>query len=823
MTTLLPATPFQRPFPRPFKTRNLVPASSFGPRNVKIITPMKSKQGITAGCSLFDDASPCEEVPLLSEWPQLLKLSARSGDFLLGLAIHSFLVKSGFGDDPFKGNNVVEFYSKLGRMDLARKVFDEMLVRNTITWTSLIKGYFDNEDRAGMLETVVKMHQLGENFNEHTCSVILQACSSQGDRILGEQIQGFVVKYGFEENVFVSTSLISMYSRSGHLNEAEKIYRSIPSKDVRCFNFMILEYGNGGCCEKAMEAFVDLLYADLQPNDYTFTNAISMCNENLGADEGRQLHGLAIKFGFVDEMSVGNAIISMYGKHGMVEEVETVFSAMNHRNLITWTALVSSYIRNGLYQQALDAFFVFRGLGVNCDSNLFSTILNGCLEWQKLELGAQVHALIAKLGYLHDPQVVAVLIELYAKCGNMQLARVMVSSNMSTTSFNAFLTAYMDKCGADDGDPLVLFSQLRSDGNKPDSVSFSRLFSLSATQPSLVSGKTLHTCAIKTGYEKDVSVANSMITMYAKCGNLDDAHQIFKEINGHDLVSWNALISAYGLHGRGQKALLLFEQMKTEGFTPDEITLLAILQACSYSGLWEDGIYLFSSMESKYGIQPSVEHYSCMIDLLGHAGYLSEAVDIINESSFSRSPLLWRTLVNVCKLHGDMNIGRLASKNLLDLSPEEAGSYILVSNMYAGKGMLPEAARVRTIMNDLNLHKEAGVSWIEIDNKFHHFVASGKDHPQVKEIYFRLDLLTNEMKWNSDGGLHEERVVPSIFVNSTANPVPFHPAYSTRTTLSFTSASGSSRAELKVLAFWCLVSPPHRERQWKRAKENKQS
>ncbi|CAI0438257.1 unnamed protein product [Linum tenue] len=473
-----------------------------------------------------------------------------------------------------------------------------MFVRNTITWTSLIKGYCDNEDRAGMLEAVVKMHQLGEKFNEHTCSVILQACSSQGDQILGEQIQGFVVKCGFEENVYVSTSLISMYSRSGQLSEAEKIYSSIPGKDFRCFNLMILEYGNGGCGETAMEVFVDLLSADLVPNDYAFTNTLSMCNETLGVEEGRQLHGLGIKFGFVDEISVENAIISMYGKNGMVKEVETVFSAMNHRNLITWTALISSYIRNGFYQQAFGAFFVFLGLGVNCDSNLFSTILNGCLEWQNLELGAQVHGLVTKLGYLHDPEVVAVLVELYGKYGNMQLARVM----------------------------------LRSDGNKPESVSLSRLFSLSATQPSLVSGKILHACAVKTGYENDVFVANSIITMYAKCGSLEDAHQIFNDINCHDLMSWNALISGYSLHGKGQRPLLLFEQMKAKGFTPDEITLLAILQACSYS---------------------------------------------------------------------DLNIGRLASKILLDLSPEEAGPYILVSNMYAGKGMLPEEARVTFMWREL--------------------------------------------------------------------------------------------------------------------------
>ncbi|CAN1183453.1 Pentatricopeptide repeat-containing protein At3g09040, mitochondrial [Linum perenne] len=749
MTTLLPATPFfHYPFPRPFKTS--IPSPDLASGNFKSISSHSLKHETTPGCVLFD-GSPCDEVPLLSDWPQLLEVSIRTGNFSLGLAIHACLLKSGFSSDPFKGNNVVKLYSKFSRMDLARKVFDEMPLRNTVTWTSLIKGYVDNEDYRAMLEALVEMHKVGENFNEHTCSVILQACSSHGDLLLGVQIHGFVMKCAFDKNVYVSTPLISLYSRSGHLREAEKIYSSIASKDVRCLNFMILEYGNRGCGEKAMEVFINMLSTDFKPNDYSFTNIISTCNENLGAEEGMQLHGLAIKFGCIDEMSVGNAVIALYGKNGMLEEVETMFAAMSDRNLITWTTLISSYILNGLYHEAFDAFSEFRGLAVNYDSNLFSTILKGCSEWRNLGLGVQMHGLVTKFGFLYDTAIVAVLVELYAKCGKLQTARIMASSNLTTASFNGFLIGLMDKGVADDEDLLVLFSQFRSVGNNPDCVSFSRLFSISATQTSLASGKALHAYAIKAGYEKDVYVSNSMITMYAKCGSLEDAHQIFSAINDHDIVSWNALVSAYGLHGKGQSALLLFGQMKEMGIAPDEITLLATLQACSYSGLWKDGIHLFNLMEAEYGIQPLVEHYSCMVDLLGRAGYLSEAIDLINKSHFSNSPLLWRTLVNVCKLRGDMNFGKLASKKLLDLSPDEAESYILVSNMYAERGMLSEAARVRTIMNDLNLYKEAGTSWIEIDNKCHHFVASARDHPQIKEIYCGLDILTNEMRQKFNG------------------------------------------------------------------------
>ncbi|XWS56266.1 hypothetical protein CRYUN_Cryun09bG0071100 [Craigia yunnanensis] len=231
--------------------------------------------------------------------------------------------------------------------------------------------------------------------------------------------------------------------------------------------------------------------------------------------------------------------------------------------------------------------------------------------------------------------------------------------------------------------------------------------------------------------------------MYAKYGSIEDACQLFNGMNGHDSVSWNAMVSAHSIHGQGKMALLLFEEMKREGFAPDEITILAILQACSYTGLC-----LFNEMESNYGIRSVIEHFACIVDPLGKAGRLPEAMNFIN-STFPDSPLLWRTLVSVCKLQGDLDFGMLASKNLLGLLPEKAGSYILVSNTCAGSGMLEEAAKVGTDMNDLKLSKVAGCSWIEIDNKVHCFVASSKDHPESREIYAKLDQLMDEIKWKN--------------------------------------------------------------------------
>ncbi|XWS66366.1 hypothetical protein CRYUN_Cryun05aG0193200 [Craigia yunnanensis] len=699
-------------------------------------------------CS-FSSISTNKELFLSEDWPHLLKLSIGSGNFLLGQAIHAFLIKYNSPNDAFQGNNLINVYAKFNELEDARKLFDEIPVRNTITWTTLIKGYLDNEDFESVFRIAHDMYFYGEKFNEHTCSVILQACK---DLIRGEQIHGFVIKSGIEDNVFVGTSLISMYSTSGFLNEAEKVFENIGLKDVRCLNYMIFEYGKAGCMVKAFRVFIDMLSSGLEPTDYTFTNIISTCSENVGIEEGRQLHGLAVKYGVINVTSLGNAVITMYGKLGMVEDSERMFYSLSERNLISWTALISGYVRSGCGEKAVDMFLELLDQGIYCDPGCLVNVLDGCSECKNLDLGVQLHAFVIKVGYLCDGNIVTALVDMYSKSDKLKSAKIVFDgfSNKHIALFNAILVGFMETTNRDDDeDAMVLFCQLRLGGIKPDLVTFSRLLSLSANQACLVKGKSLHAYTIKTGFVADLMVSNALITMYAKCGSIEDACQMFNGMNGHDSISWNAMVSAYSIHGQGKMALLLFEEMKGEGFAPDEITILAILQACSYTGLWQDGLCLFNEMESNYGIRPVIEHFACMVDLLGKAGHLPEAMNFINNSPFPDSPLLWRTLVSVCKLQGDSDFGMLASKKLLDLSPEEAGSYILVSNTYAGLGMLDEAAKVRTTMNDLKLSKVAGCSWIEIDNKVHCFVASGKDHPESREIYAKLDQLMDEIKWKT--------------------------------------------------------------------------
>ncbi|KAK6945311.1 Pentatricopeptide repeat [Dillenia turbinata] len=312
----------------------------------------------------------------------------------------------------------------------------------------------------------------------------------------------------------------------------------------------------------------------------------------------------------------------MYGKHGLVEDAEKMFQPIGEKNLVSWTALLSGYVRNNYAIKALGSFVGMLDSSLYVDSCCLSTVLDGCSECKNLDLGVQIHGNVIKLVYLSDVNVGTALIHLYSKCGNLRSARLILNglSHKNAACFNAILVGFTEKDSHHEEDVLFLFSQQREEDIYLDVVTFSQLLSLSANQASLIRGRSIHACAIKMGCGNDISVANAVITMHAKYGSIDDAYLTFKSINEHDSICWNAMVSAYAPYGQAGRAFLIFEEMPREGFTPDKIAILCALQGCCYSGVWEDGICLFNETEPKYGVSTLLEHFACVVDLLGQAG-----------------------------------------------------------------------------------------------------------------------------------------------------------------------------------------------------------
>ncbi|XP_068641994.1 pentatricopeptide repeat-containing protein At2g27610-like [Aristolochia californica] len=686
---------------------------------------------------------------LSNDWPHLLQISIRSEGLLLGMAIHAFLLKSGSHTDIFPGNNLVNLYSKFSELDNARQVLEEMPIKNTITWTTLLNGYSQIDDLESVFGLARQMHRSGESFNGHTCTAILQACGTRKDRNMGEQIHCLVIKSGVETDLIVGTSLLSMYSKCGAMDEAEIIFNGLVYVDVRCFSSMISGYAKSEDGEKAVKVFCSLLDSGLEPSEYTLTNVLSSCDESAYLAAGMQIHGLAVKYGRLYDLSVGNAVITMYGRNGLVEEAERMFCWMGEKNLVSWTAILSVYMKSRHFKKAIDGFKMMLKLRIDLDSSCLAALINGCSKSKNLELVLQIHGPVIKQGYLSDVYVATALVDAYSKCGDMKSARRIFDGLQvqNIVCFNALLGGYVEADGEKEN-PFILFNRIRLNGTKPDTATFALLFSLSAEEASLAKGKCLHAYMIKVGLENHTTVGNALITMYAKCGSIENSYSRFSDMVDRDTVTWNAMISAYALHGRGKEALAFCEKMEGEGFAVDAITLVVTLQACCYSGLYEDGFRLYNTMERRYGIKPGLEHHACMIDLLGRAGYVSKAIEFVKESPFVASPLLWRTLVNVCKLNGDSHFGSLASRHLLQFAPDDAASHVLVSNFYASIGKLDESAKVRMRMNEGQMRKEIGYSWIELNGKVHRFGASDENHPESRQIYRKLDEVNQQLREN---------------------------------------------------------------------------
>ncbi|KAL0915771.1 hypothetical protein M5K25_013225 [Dendrobium thyrsiflorum] len=713
------------------------PSSNPSPRNPKISSihfptpkPFPSKHQTSLHLT---NSQSVGQFNLQQDWLHLLQTSIELKDLSLGLSIHAFLIKSARVLNTFHGNNLINMYSKFFEVESAHQVFDEMPIRNTISWTSLINGYSSINDFDNVFITLRKMHESGEKFNEHTCSCILHSVE---DLRIGEQVHALATKIGVENNIAVGTSLVSMYASNGRIEEMEFLFREMVDIDIRCLNSLILDYKKNKNWVKVILTFIYVLETGLQPNQYTFTNTISACDGSISINEGRQIHGLAIKCGALCEISVGNAVITMYGEHELTADAEKMFATMRDRNLVSWTAILPIRVKSGYKDGIIDGFSKMFELGLGFDSSCLSTVLDVCSQYKDYKIASQIHACVWKLGYASDDFVATALSDSYAKSGRAKEARAVFDSllNPSIASFNVILDGSLETCGAED-DIMVLFSKLRSTGLKPDAITCTKLLCLSADRSLAAHGKAFHAYEIKAGFDEDIGVGNAVISMYGKCGCIGDSSAKFNEMIKRDIVTWNAIISAHAIHGEGLEALLLYENMIIERVQPDERTMVSILQACSYSGYLDYGIRIFQSLKENYGIKPALEHQVCLVDLLGRKGDLEQAMEFIKDSEFRDEPQLWRSLVNVCKFCGDLRLGKLASRRLIDLAPDDSASYILSANMYSESGMQEEAREMRVAMRERKLRKETGCSWISVGNKVHYFIAGGMDHFKSREIH----------------------------------------------------------------------------------------
>lgn len=449
--------------------------------------------------------------------------------------------------------------------------------------------------------------------------------------------------------------------------------------------------------------------------------------------------------GFEADTFVQNGLISMYAKCGDVGVASDVFGRLVDRNLISWTSVVSGFVQNGCPVEGLR---VFRCMRVETDARpdfvVLVSVLKGYADVEDLVGGRSVHGLAVKLGLDREVDLVITLCAMYAKCGEVLVARLLFDGmeNPVVILWNAMISGYAKNGYASEA--VELFKEMVARNIGPDSITIRSATLACAQLGSLEVGKWMEDCTHKSEYRDDIFVKTTLIDMYAKCGSIINAHRVFDSIRDKDVVAWSAIIVGYGLHGHGKEAICLFKQMLSEGIKPNDVTFVGILSACNHAGLVDEGWKYFHSMHD-YGIVPRHQHYACVVDLLSRAGHLQKAYEFIMRMPMEPEVTVWGALLNACRIYGHVGLGELAAERVFELEPLNAGHYVQLSNIYAANGIWSGVVRVRVLMKGRGAAKEIGNSFVEINGKLHSFRVEDNSHPRSREFFAVVDELERRM------------------------------------------------------------------------------
>ncbi|XP_004151259.1 pentatricopeptide repeat-containing protein At3g49170, chloroplastic [Cucumis sativus] len=726
--------------------------------------------------------------PDLQTYSLFLKKCIRTRSFDIGTLVHEKLTQSDLQLDSVTLNSLISLYSKCGQWEKATSIFQLMgSSRDLISWSAMVSCFANNNMGFRALLTFVDMIENGYYPNEYCFAAATRACSTAEFVSVGDSIFGFVVKTGYlQSDVCVGCGLIDMFVKGrGDLVSAFKVFEKMPERNAVTWTLMITRLMQFGYAGEAIDLFLEMILSGYEPDRFTLSGVISACANMELLLLGQQLHSQAIRHGLTLDRCVGCCLINMYAKcsvDGSMCAARKIFDQILDHNVFSWTAMITGYVQKGGYdEEALD---LFRGMiltHVIPNHFTFSSTLKACANLAALRIGEQVFTHAVKLGFSSVNCVANSLISMYARSGRIDDARkafdILFEKNL--ISYNTVIDAYAKNLNSEEA--LELFNEIEDQGMGASAFTFASLLSGAASIGTIGKGEQIHARVIKSGLKLNQSVCNALISMYSRCGNIESAFQVFEDMEDRNVISWTSIITGFAKHGFATQALELFHKMLEEGVRPNLVTYIAVLSACSHVGLVNEGWKHFKSMYTEHGVIPRMEHYACMVDILGRSGSLSEAIQFINSMPYKADALVWRTFLGACRVHGNLELGKHAAKMIIEQEPHDPAAYILLSNLYASTSKWDEVSNIRKAMKEKNLIKEAGCSWVEVENKVHKFYVGDTSHPKAAEIYDELQNLSVKIKKlgyvpNLDFVLHdveEEQKEKLLFQHSEKIAVAF--------------------------------------------------
>ncbi|GAB2297110.1 hypothetical protein Dimus_031209 [Dionaea muscipula] len=640
-------------------------------------------------------------------------------------------------------------------------------------YCSLLKKYCKNPHQ----EHVKKLHALIIKTHRHPAIILSNGLISVYGKLNNLDYARKVFDEIPQPNDFSWNIILSAYSKSGRLREMQELFKRLPSRDGISWNSFISGFVNHGFFEEAVRAYKSMLEeGPMNLNRITYSTMLILSYKQGSADLGRQVHGHIVKFGFGMYVFVGNGLVDMYSKLGFINEAQSVFDEMPERNLfmyntmvcgflrtgmlenaerlfrsmpekdsISWTTMIAGLAQNQFDREAIDIVREMRLEGFALDEFAFGTALTACGGLSASNEGKQLHTYIIRSGYQENVVVGSSLVDMYCKCKRIKYAETVFKrmTHKNIVSWTAMVVGYGQNGFSEEA--VETFREMQNNAIDPEEFTLASVISSCANLASLEEGSQFHGQALVTGLISFTTVSNALITLYGKCGNVKDSHNLFDDMSIKDEVGWTAIISAYSQFGKASETVTLFEEMISHGLEPDAITFVAVLSACSRAGLVEKGKEYFKSMMNEHGILPISEHYTSMIDLFSRSGRLEEAGDFIKQMPCVPDPIAWITLLSSCRVHANVEIGKWAAESLLELEPKNPAGYVLLTAIYAAKGKWDQVAHLRKGMRVRGLKKDPGYSWIKFKNKVHIFSADDKSSPYLDQIYFELEKLNLKM------------------------------------------------------------------------------
>ncbi|XP_050228386.1 pentatricopeptide repeat-containing protein At4g16835, mitochondrial [Mercurialis annua] len=501
-------------------------------------------------------------------------------------------------------------------------------------------------------------------------------------------------------DVVLSNQFITSFIRSGDLDSALQLFNNMTVKTTVTWNSILAGFSKKrGKVKHARELFDKIP----EPDTISYNTMLACYVHNSDMEKARAFFDIIPN----KDNASWNTMISGFARNGEMKKAHELFLMLPNKNVVTWNAMISGYVVCGDINSALELF---------------------------------------KMAPLKSVVASTAVITGYMKLGLIDLAERLFKemSTNNVVSWNAMIAGYVENSRAEDG--VKLFKAMVAFGIRPNPSTLSSILLGCSELSALLLGRQVHQLVCKSPLACDTTAGTSLVSMYCKCGSLEDAWKLFLEIPRKDVVAWNAMISGYAQHGAGEKALNSFDEMKKEGIRPDWITFVAVLIACNHAGFVDLGAKYFYSMASDYGVEHKPEHYTCMVDLLGRAGKLEEAVDLIKRMPFKPHVAIFGTLLGACRVHKNTEMAEFAAKNLGNLDPTSATAYVQLANVYASLNQWDNVAKVRRSMKSNNVVKIPGYSWFEANGGVHKFRSGDRAHPELALIHQKLNELEKKMK-----------------------------------------------------------------------------